>query len=337
MKALKLIGVLAILLVIIIAGGVAAFVALSDPNDFKEQIAARVLAETGRTLTLEGELEWAFWPKVKLKAGPLALNNAPGFGNEPFFAAQELQIAVATLPLLKNQIEMDTAKLYGVRINLAANADGITNWADLIGDTEDQKSSGDIAAIALGGVDIQDATITWRDVASGQNFDINKLNISTGALTFGDPIAFEMSLGAVANQPAIDSDVSLAGTVSYDLGDEKYHVEPLNLEMVIRSKNVPGGTATLKTSAIVDVDLDKGIVRISQLALSGLGTELSGDIEAIDIESEASGARGALAFKGNDLALIFNALELPVAEKISKLKQRGFNFTTEFDANMQSG
>ena len=87
MKALKLIGVIAILLVIIIAGGVAAFVALSDPNDFKEQIAARVLAETGRTLTLEGELEWAFWPKVKLKAGPLALNNAPGFGNEPFFAA----------------------------------------------------------------------------------------------------------------------------------------------------------------------------------------------------------------------------------------------------------
>ena len=337
MKALKFIVVLAILLVIIVVGGVAAFVAFSDPNDFKEQIAAQVLAKTGRALTLEGELEWAFWPKIKLKAGPLALRNAPGFSDEPFLAAQELQIAVATLPLLKNQIEMDTVKLYGARINLAANADGVTNWADLIGDTEEQKSSGDIATIALGGVDIQDATITWRNAASGQNIDISRLNISTGALAFGDPIAFEMSLGAVANQPALDSDVSLVGTVSYDLGDEKYHVEPLNLEVVMRGKTLPGGTATLKTSAIVDVDLDKGVARISQLALSGLGTELSGDIEAIDIESEAPGARGALALKGNDLALIFNALELPVAKQISKLKQRGFNFTTEFDANMQSG
>ena len=337
MKALKLIVVLAILLVIIVVGGVAAFVAFSDPNDFKEQIAAKVQEQTGRALTLEGELEWAFWPKIKLKAGPLALSNAPGFGDEPFLAVQELQIAVATLPLLKNQIEMDTVKLYGARINLAVNADGVTNWADLVGDTEEQKSSGDIATIALGGVDIQDAALTWRDAASGQNIDISKLNISTGALAFGDPIAFEMSLGAVANQPAIDSDVSLVGTVSYDLGDEKYHVEPLNLEVVMRGKNLPGGTATLTTSAIVDVDLDKGLARISQLELSGLGTELSGDIEAIDIESEAPGARGALTLKGNDLALIFNALELPVAKQISNLKQRGFNFTTEFDANMQSG
>lgn len=338
MKAIKIIVVLAILLVIIVVGGVAAFIAFADPNDFKEQIAEKVLEQTGRVLTLEGDLEWAVWPKIKLKAGPLALSNAPGFGDEPFLAVDEFQVAVATLPLLKNQVEMDTVKLYGAHINLASNADGVTNWADLAGgDAEEKKSSGDIATIALGGVDIGNAKITWRDAASGQNIDISNLNVSTGALAFGEPIAFELSLGALANQPAIDSDVSLVGTVSYDLGDEKYHVEPLNLEVVMRGKNLPGGTATLTTTAIVDVDLDAGVARVSQLALSGLGTELNGDIEAIDIESDAPGARGAITLKGSDLALIFNALELPVAKQISRLKDRGFNFATEFDANMQSG
>ncbi len=338
MKAIKIILILAILLVVIVVGGVTAFVAFADPNDFKEQIAEKVFEQTGRALTLEGDLEWAVWPKIKLKAGPLALSNAPGFGDEPFLAADEFQVAVATLPLLKKQVEMDTVKLYGARINLASNAEGVTNWADLAGDdAQEKKSSGDIATIALGGVDIQDATITWRDAASGQNIDISKLNVKTGALAFGDPIAFEVSLAALANQPAIDSDLSLVGTVSYDLSDEKYHVEPLNLDVAMRGKNLPGGKATLKTAAIVDVDLEEGIAKISQLALSGLGTELNGDIEAIDIESDAPGARGALSLKGSDLGLIFNALELPVAKQISRLKDRGFNFSTEFDANMQSG
>ena len=338
MKAIKTILILAILAVIIVVGGVSAFIAFADPNDFKEQITEKVFEKTGRALTLEGDLEWAVWPKIKLKAGPLTLSNAPGFGDEPFLAVEEFQIAVATLPLLKKQVEMDTVKLYGARINLASNAEGVTNWSDLAGsDGEEQKSSGDIATIALGGVDIKDATVTWRDAENGQNIDINNLNVNTGALAFGDPIAFEMSLGALANQPAIDSDLSLGGTVSYDLGDEKYHVEPLKLEVVMRGKNLPGGTATLRTSAIVDVDLDAGVARVSQLTLSGLGTELSGEIEAIDIESEAPGARGAITLKGDDLALIFKVFELPVAKQIGRLKDRSFNLTTQFDANMQSG
>ncbi|MFT4561707.1 MAG: hypothetical protein ACI9BW_001449 [Gammaproteobacteria bacterium] len=337
MKAIKYILIFAILLVVVVVGGVAAFVALVDPNDFKEQIATKVFDETGRQLTLDGDIEWAFWPKIKLKAGPLALSNAPGFGDEPFFAAEEIQIAVATLPLLKSQIEMDTVKLYGAKVNLAANAEGITNWADLAGGSEKEKSSGDIATIALGGVDIQNANISWRDAAADKNIDITNLNMSTGALAFGDPIAFELSFGAKANKPALDSDLKLVGTVSYDLGAETYRVEPMDLDVVMRGKSLPNGSATITSRAIVDIDLDKGLARIGELTLSGLGTELKGDIEATDIESAAPGARGKITLTGTDLALLFKAFELPVAKQIGRLKDRSFNFDTEFDANMQSG
>ncbi len=337
MKVLKFFVFLTVLVVIVGVGGVAAFIAFADPNDFKEEIAVRVFEKTGRALTLDGELEWAFWPKIKIKAGPLTLSNAPGFGDEPFFAADEIQIAVATLPLLKKQIEMDTVKLYGARVNLAKDAEGVTNWADLAGGEEEQRTSGEIATIALGGVDIQNAAISWRDATAEQNVAISKFNVSTGALTFGDPIAFEMSLQAVADQPALDSDVALRGTVSYDLGDEKVHVEPLDLDIVMRGKSLPGGKAAIKADAIVDIDLEEGLASITGLTLSGLGTELKGDIAATDIESEAPGARGALELKGTDLALIFRAFELPVAKQIGRLKQRSFDFTTEFDANMRSG
>lgn len=337
MKALKLLVVLVVVLVLVVVGGIAAFISFADPNDFKDKIAAEVFEETGRTLTLDGDLEWAFWPQLKLKAGPLAMSNAPGFGDAPFVAAEEIQVAVATLPLLKRQIEMDTVKLYGLRVNLAKNAEGVTNWADLVDEPGDEKGAGDMAAIALGGVDIRDAEISWRDAATGQNVDIRKLNVGTGALTFGDPIAFDLSFAAQANKPALDSDVALVGTVAYDLGDERYQIAPLNLDIVMRGKHLPGGEATVKSSAAVDIDLDAGTATIGELSINGLGSSLNGTITATDIESQHPGARGTLQLSGEDLAAIFAALELPVAKQIARLNERGFSLATEFDANMASG
>lgn len=339
MKVIKFLFILAIVFVLVVVGGVAAFFAFADPNDFKEQIVAQVAEETGRQLTLAGDLEWAFWPKIKFKAGPLTMSNPQGFGDAPFLAAEEFQIAVATMPLLKNRIEMDTVKLYGAEINLAKDAAGNSNWADLAGDADekDDSSGGDIAAIVLGGVDIKDAKLTFRDASTGQDIAINKLNVSTGALTIGKPVEFNLSASAVANQPAIDADTKLAGTVSYDLGAQTYHIEPLGLDILMRGKNLPGGKADIKTTAIIDIDLDNGIASVKGLNLTGLGTKINGDINATNIESERPGANGKIDVSGNDVALLFRVLELPVAEQLGKVKDRAFSFNTEFDANMDSG
>ena len=120
MKAIKFLIILAIVFVVVVVGGVATFLAIADPNDYKDQIIAKVQEQTGRQLTLDGNLEWGFYPKIRLKAGPLALSNAAGFGDEPFLAAEEFQIAVATMPLLKKQVEMDTCLFWAMKIHYPA-------------------------------------------------------------------------------------------------------------------------------------------------------------------------------------------------------------------------
>lgn len=339
MKAIKFLFILAIVLVVVVVGGVAAFFAFADPNEFKDQIVEQVAEATGRQLSLEGDLEWAFWPKIKFKAGPVALSNAEGFGEEPFLAAQEFQIAVATMPLLKKQIEMDTVKLYGAQINLAKDAAGNTNWDDLAGDgaKEEKSSGGEIATIVLGGVDIKDAKITWKDASKDQVVTVDKLNVSTGALTMGEPIEFNLTATTVANQPALDADTKLNGTISYDLDAETYRIEPLALDILMRGKNLPDGKTNIKTTAVVDINLDEGTASIQGLDLSGLGTKLTGDINATDIESERPGANGKINVAGEDIAYIFKVLELPVAAQLSKVKDRKFSFNTAFDANMDTG
>ena len=66
-----------------------AFLNFADPNDFKPMITEKVREATGRELTLGGDIEWGFWPKIRLNASGIALSNAEGFGDEPFFSREK--------------------------------------------------------------------------------------------------------------------------------------------------------------------------------------------------------------------------------------------------------
>lgn len=338
MKVIKTLFILGLLLVVVVVGGVAAFIGFADPNDFKEQIAAKVREDTGRELRLDGPLEWGFWPKIHLRAGPLSLGNAAGFGDEPMFAADEIQIAVATLPLLSSRLEMDTVILHGINVNLARNEDGVSNWDDLAsGDAQEERGGDGLASIVLGGVDIKDSRFSYRDDTTGQHFTISNLTATTGALTFGDPVDFALSLTAVANEPALDSDLKLTGTVSYNLDDEHYVISPLALNALLRGKQLPGGKANVDFGAVIDINLDEETATISDLRLDGLGTNVTGQFSATDIEDDKPSAKGALKITGKDLAAVFNAFQLPVGKQLGTISDRSFNFETAFDANMDSG
>ncbi|MCC6710139.1 MAG: AsmA family protein [Gammaproteobacteria bacterium] len=343
MKVLKVLVLSIVVLVALVVAGAGIFVATFNPNQYKDQLIARVKAETGRELTLDGPLELALWPKLRLKAGPLKLGNAAGFGSDPMLSASEIQVAVATLPLLEKRIEMDTVVLHGVSVNLARNAEGRGNWEDLAkpaaaGDGNNQKSSGaPIAALILGGVDIKDASFKWQDATTGQTLVLDKLTASTGALTFGKPIDLALSATAKANQPALDADIKLTGTLNYNVDDKHYVLAPLVLTTDMRGATLPGGTAKLELDAGLDLDLKGKTAKLSGLKLSGLGTEVSGEFSARDIEAARPSASGQLLIKGSDMAQIFNAFALPAGKQLAGVSDRSFDFTTAFDANMDSG
>ncbi|MEM7540704.1 MAG: AsmA family protein [Pseudomonadota bacterium] len=344
MKVIKILLIVAVLAVLVIGGGVAAFLATLDPNDYREDIVKAVKEQTGRDLTIEGDLELGLWPQIKFRSGPIQLSNAPGFGDEPFFAAREMRLAVATMPLLSERVEMDTLIFHGIRVNLAKNAAGVTNWDDLAGEPADasggesqHEGGGGLAALILGGVDIQDTAITYKDETTGQDIKISDITVSTGPLTFGEPIEFKLSLSALANQPALDSDINLDATIAYDLDNERYTITPMNLVTLLRGKQLPGGEGKIEAVANIDANIAEEVVTISGLSLKGLGTDLSGELTATNIEDDKPSANGFISINGEDLHRIFKAFDLPVAEQLSKIQSRNFNFDVEFDANMDSG
>lgn len=319
--------------------GAAIFLASFDANDYKDTLVARVKAATGRDLTLDGPLTLAFWPKLRLEAGPLALSNAPGFGDEPMLAARELRVAVATLPLLSKRIEMDTVVLHGVSVNLARDAEGRGNWEDLAppGDAPRKGNGGGLAALMLGGLDVQDGRVHWQDARSGQSLTLERIEAHTGALTVGEPITLEARARVEGREPALAGEVEAAGTLRYDIDTERYTLAPFTAKATLEGAHLPGGSAALTLAAALDLDRKAGTATLRDLAFEGLGTTIKGEFAARDIEQQKPGAKARLELRGEDLARLFTAFGVAAGKQLARAADRRFDLDFAFDADGRQG
>ena len=135
-KLLKiLLGLVALLVVLVVIAAVVLPMVI-DPNDYKDEIAATVEKQTGRTLSIEGDMALSVFPWLGLDIGPTQLSNAEGFA-APYMARMEaVEVRVKLLPLLRKQLEVNTVRLDGLRLNLGKNKQGVTNWADITAQLE---------------------------------------------------------------------------------------------------------------------------------------------------------------------------------------------------------
>jgi len=341
MKAIKIVGAL-FGLVLISLVAIVIYISTLDPNAYKGMIADKFTAETGRTLTMDGDIRLTYYPWLGLELNNVTIGNAAGFGEEPFFRTDLAMVRVKLMPLLRDQYEIDTVRLHGTTINLAKDANGVTNWADLAkGDAaaDNSNESGlPLAAVILGGVDIQNANLSFDDKSTGTLYNINNMAMSTGELVYGEPIQFNLTLNAKANKPELGADVKLAGTVVYDLDNETFAITPLELVTTLTGPNVPNRSADINLKTAININLADETLAISDLTFDALGTNLTGTINATNIQSATPSYQTNLKLTGNDLALLFKVAEIePLATQIARLNNRSFDFSAAVNADMQRG
>jgi len=199
MRWIKRLLVVGLGLVLVIALGLVAVVALVNPNDYKDDIAKLVRHQTGLELHLAGDLKLAVFPSVAIDASQASLANPPGFGSEPFLAIDRMRLVVRLWPLLRKHFEVKRVQLDGLRLHLITDKSGKGNWESIgsqqggsdktakVADT----SSGPTARIA--GLDIRDSTVTIEDLRDKSMRRFTHLNVKTGELGSGSPVAIEVS------------------------------------------------------------------------------------------------------------------------------------------------
>ena len=340
-----------VLAVAVVAAGIIAVVSI-DPDDYKGWIASKFHERTGRTLSLDGDVAVTLYPWLGLEVNEAGMGNAPGFGDAPFLHVDHAKVRVKLLPLLRSRYEVDTVHVRGAVINLARDEQGVSNWDDLVGGdapkTEDEAGTGDapgrgapalpLSAVALGGVAVEDARITWEDRQAAVRHDVSDLNVSTDALEYGKPIDLVLSFHGTSGEPAIDASVNMKGVVTYETDGRQYGISPLEASARIVSRNVPGGETTATLSAGIGIDLDAGTASVSDLRIDVLETSIEGRLDASRIESPAPSINTTVNVKGSDLALWFKVAEVePLASQLAGLEDRSFQAGAAVDADLEHG
>ncbi|MEJ2275427.1 MAG: AsmA family protein, partial [Woeseiaceae bacterium] len=221
------------------------FFLLFDPNDFRDDVEQAVEEATGRETTIGGDVSLKLFPWLAVQLGETRLGNAPGFGDEPFAAFDDVTLSVQILPLiLERKVMVGTAEINGLQLNLAVKADGTDNWSDL-GATQDSTvvtdaASGDeqpgttSAELAVSGIAIRNATITYtsgpdRFSLSEADFTVGPVTGDQDALSIG-PVAFEALISGLTEIPT-----QLAfGTdgIEIDIPGNVATLQPVNLSIL---------------------------------------------------------------------------------------------------------
>jgi AsmA protein len=274
--AILLGGLLALLAILAIT-----LILVFDPNAYKGEIIQAVKDKTGRELRIEGKLGWSFFPWIGIETGKLELGNAPGFGPEPMARIDAAGAKVELLPLLRKQFVV-TAILDGLKLNLARNAAGKTNWDDLTTPSKAEKApekslpgkGSGVGGVSVNKIDVRKADVTWKDQKNGAQYAVHNLDFKTGRIAAGNPVDVQLSFDLESGQPPLRTRVDLKSRMNLDLEAQTLNVDSLTLAL---------GDLTLqsnfKGTHILDAPAVTGVLEINPFNPRALMDKLGVKVE----------------------------------------------------------
>ncbi len=257
MKIIKYILIAIPLLIILVIGAGAFFLSTLDLNAYKSLIVEKTKEATGRELTITGDIGHQLFPRLGLSLGNTTFGNAEGFGQKPMASIEEVDINVAVMPLLKGKIEASKLKLHGLKMNLHKNAQGVTNWDDLIPEETTQKTSEEKSSqttdveLAINGIEITDAELLWQDDQAGSKIQIAPFNLTTGALGDGKPTDVNMDLNLKNTNPVMDATLKIFAEAIFDSKAQTLQLNGLDVDLLSTGESFPNGAMELDLTSNV--------------------------------------------------------------------------------------
>ena len=280
-KFVKVVAIVVGIVVVLLVAAAVIVPLVVDPNDYKDRIVSLVEEQTGRQMKIQGEIDLSLFPWLGVKIGAVELGNAAGFENPLFARMEQLQVRVRLLPLLSRRVEADVVKVQGLTVNLERDREGRTNWDDLVqaeSETEpapDREPATAPGALAVGGVDIRNASVTWTDHSAGQRFAVSELSLKTSAVTLVDPIdvkvGFALDTGDIGLKGRFDS----TARIRLDLKEKAYALEDLRLDVALKGKTLPDAGLTVKVLGAASYDAGAGQLTLSRMRLDAGGLPLA--------------------------------------------------------------
>jgi AsmA protein len=278
------------ILLIVVAGvvGIVVIAAVAlllffDPNDFRDDISARVSEATGREFGIEGELGLSIFPWLAVEVGRSTLGNAEGFSDRPFATFEEARLSVQLIPLIfRQEVTVGTASLDSLILNLEVAADGSSNWEDLAQADDAAPADSDapgttLESLDIAGVRVSNATISYSDAGAGSRYLVSGLTLETGSISTDAPFDIEAEFDFEAEPGELAGRLALSGTTTLGSAFDVLALENLNVAGELAG--IAEGMTDFDFGARrIGVDMNAETVTMGEMDLGILGLRMTADV-----------------------------------------------------------
>lgn len=349
-KALKYIlyslGGIILILVLLIAG-VIIFV---DPNDYRERIEQAASDQLGRSVQIRGPMELSFFPWIGLEVQDVSLSNAQGFAPEHMLSVHKAGLKVKLLPLVSREVQVGTLLLEQAELNLAKNAQGQTNWADLMpktgqasgeaqaGPQKDKESTGSsmgLAALSIEKIEIQDTNLNWSDKMAGTQIQIRDLGLEVGPVNLDSPFPFRLSCAIDNTQPQVQAEVTTTGQAEVDVQEKVVHINDLDIQTLASGATIPGGEAETRLQTSLRLNLDSGYLEVPELILTAFDLRITAQAEGESVLSDPT-LTGQINLEQFNPQELITRLDLPQIQTSDPNALSAVQAQTQFTATPSS-
>lgn len=239
MKALvKVFAALVALFVLAIAGLAAYMTYLFDPNEYRSQIEQQAKEEAGIELKINGDIGWSIYPWLAIDVSDISAR----YPNQPELAKLTSASAALNIPaLLGGSVEVDRVLVDGLALNLVSDKKGMTNWdsgkkpaSKAEQSSENEALDTPTMALAIAGVELRNAQISFVDQAANQSVQLNDLNLIISQLELGKavPIQFKTRLSVSADgKESLSVPIDMDTKLTLNLEAQTLQVSDLTLKL----------------------------------------------------------------------------------------------------------
>ncbi|MFO6465685.1 AsmA family protein [Jannaschia sp. KMU-145] len=115
-------------LIAVIVVAVVALVLLVPAERIADFAVERFEAETGRAMTIDGDVGATLWPRLGVRAEGVTVANADWAGETPMLTADAIEVGVPLAAVFGRVLRIETLEIEGATLVLERGADGRGNW-----------------------------------------------------------------------------------------------------------------------------------------------------------------------------------------------------------------
>lgn len=227
---------------------------LFDLNDFKAEITQKVEQQTGRQLHISGDIGWTIYPSLGLSLSDVTLSNPDGFVPEHMLEVSTMVAAVALMPLLNKDLQIQQLHLDGVTANLVTAKNGRTSMDGLTSDKAAVSAQAETTALASQQLQLEDVSIRnlqLNMISEGsptQSLTLKSLNLTDFKANEWAPLDFELLVKSDPTQ------LSVKGSAQLQLSNNNQLVQLKDFVLDTEFQGLPLKQLVLETDLKLALD-----------------------------------------------------------------------------------